>query len=83
MDRLDGKPVLAESAYGVMELRLALAFVVPRPDEDNRRREKKREQRGDVQENPTESCFFVGGDPPNRCDDTAMGTFRVRDAGLG
>ncbi len=83
MHRFDGKPILAESSYGVMGSWLAFASVVVRPDTGNQQRRKDDINDNGLHEDPAELCFFLGRDPRNRCNDATTSVFWSLDAGLG
>ncbi len=83
MHRFDGKPILAESSYGVMGSWLAFASVVVRPDTGNQQRRKDDINDNGLHEDPAELGFFLSHDPRNRCNDAKTSVFWSLDAGLG
>ena len=83
MRRFDGKPILAESSYGVMGSWLAFASVVVRPDTGNQQRRKDDINDNGLHEDPAELGFFLSRDPRNRCNDAKTSVFWSLDAGLG
>jgi len=83
MHRFDGKPILAESSYGVMGSSLAFASMVVRPDTGNQQRRKDDINDNGLHEDPAELGFFLRRDPRNCCNDAKTSVFWSLDAGLG